>query len=312
MTGVFAKVLPIILLMTLGFIMRQKKLIREGAINELKQTVINIFLPALLFVTFIDMQLQKEYIYVFIASFVLLLLFYAVGSLINQIPILKHDMLPFIVTATTFGLLGLPLYETVFGSDNLVKLSILGVGHEIFIWFIYITLMKIKLNKEKISVGIIKDFIKSPLIIAVLTGILLNMMGLSKLFHDHFILNGLYNTLKYLATISTPMILIIVGYGLVLDPKYTHQSLKFVAIRLATMLIVGYIFKYLVLDRFITGDKYFDYAYLTFLILPPPMSLPIFAEKYGNKEYGELTNNTVVLSTIICIMMFIIFAFAVG
>ncbi|WP_105614061.1 AEC family transporter [Vallitalea okinawensis] len=306
MSEVIAKILPVILLIGLGYFLRWKQVINSVAISEMKKAVINIFLPAVLFVTFVDMELQDEYLLVFVAIFVLLILLFLIGILINKIPKVSHPLLPFALTATTFGLLGLSLYETVFGSENLIKMSIIGVGHELFIWFVYITLMKIRLNNEKFNLKVIMDFIKSPLIIAVVSGLALNMLGLSHYFHDNALLSGFFTTLKYLASISTPLILIIVGYGLVLNRKYMEKSIQLIILRLVVMLSIGYLFKWLVLDNII-NDQFFDYAYFTFLILPPPMSLPIFAGKYSTKENSELLNNMVVLNTIICIIAFVAF-----
>lgn len=311
MSEVIAKILPIILLIGLGYFLRWKQVINGIAISEMKKAVINIFLPAVLFVTFIDMELQDEYLLVFVAIFLLLILLFMVGVIINKIPQISHPLLPFALTATTFGLLGLSLYETVFGSENLIKMSIIGVGHELFIWFVYITLMKIRLNNEKFSLSVIADFIKSPLIIAVVSGLALNMLGLSHYFHDNALLNGFFTTLKYLANISTPLILIIVGYGLVLNRKYMEKSIQLILLRLVVMLSIGYFFKWLVLDAIIINDQFFDYAYFTFLILPPPMSLPIFAGKYSTKENSELLNNMVVLNTIVCIIIFTLFTFII-
>lgn len=305
MSTVIPKILPILILLGLGFALQKRNYFKEEFISGLKKAIINIFLPALLFVTFVDMKIEKEHLGIFAAILVLLIIFYIVGSLINKIKALYHPMLPFVVTATTFGLLGLSLYETVYGTEQLVKMSVIGVGHEIFIWFIYLTLLRIKLNGEKLHFGLLKGFIQSPLIIAIVAGIGLNLLGLGSAFHDQSILIGIYQSLRYLGNVCTPLILIIVGYGLKLNPKYTKLSLKFIGLRLAVMLTVGYTFKFLILDRILPDDRYFEYAYFTFLILPPPMSLPIFTEQFSGKELGEVMNNTVVFNTIVCIGIFI-------
>lgn len=72
------------------------------------------------------------------------------------------------------------------------------------------------------------------------------------------------------------------------------------------ILVVGYLIKFLIIDKLIVEDSIFNYAYFTFLILPLPFSLPIFSDKHC-PEYEELINNTVILSTILCILSFITF-----
>lgn len=305
MQDILPKILPILLLMGLGFILQKKSYFHEEAIGSIKKAIINIFLPSLLFVTFIDMKVRDEYISVFGAILVLLVIFYLVGLLLNKIKFLHHPMLPFVVTATTFGLLGLSLYETVYGSEQLVKMSIIGVGHELFIWFIYLTLLKVQLKKEKVSLGIVKDFIKSPLIIAIVAGIGLNLLGFGGYFHEQPVLLGFYQTLKLLSSVCTPLILLIVGYGLKLNKKYMKLSTKLILVRLVVMVGVGYVYKFFILDNLLPNDTFFNHAFFTFLILPPPMSLPIFTEEFSNKEMGELMNNTVVFNTLLCIGIFI-------
>lgn len=311
MTQVIAKMLPILLLLGLGLGLRKKALVSQSAVGELKKLVINLFLPAVLFVTFVEMELESQYFMIFIATFILLVLFYYIGVALNKVKKLYHPMLPFVLTATTFGLLGLSLYETAFGADKLVKMSILGVGHELFIWFVYITIMKIRLSNEKVSLGIIKNFATSPLIIAVVSGIMINALGWSIYFETNFILAGILTTFKYLASLATPLILMIVGYGLVLKKQYMVKSMKLLLLRWIVMIGFGYAFKFIVLNPIMGNDPYFDYAFFTFVILPPPMSLPIFTAKYSTKENAELMNNTVVLGTLVCIVAFIAFNFFV-
>lgn len=58
--------------------------------------------------------------------------FFLIGFFINKFKPLYHPMNPFVSSAFCFGLLGIPLFGTVLGSENLGKISILGVGNELF------------------------------------------------------------------------------------------------------------------------------------------------------------------------------------
>lgn len=62
-----------------------------------------------------------------------------------------------------------------------------------------------------------------------------------------------------------------------------------------------------------SSNQYFNYAYFTFLILPPPFSLPIFLTEYGGRyKYRELINNTVMLSTVTSVVIYILFVFLIS
>lgn len=307
MGEIISKVIPIFLLIALGYIIKQKNLVKQESMDELKNGVINIALPALLFITFRDMTLKKEYFLVIFVVFILLIILYIIGNLLNRIKSISHPLVPFIVTSFTFGLLGIPLFSSVFGVENLEKILIFGVAHEFFIWFIFYTLLKMKFNNERFSIDTIKGFLNSPLIISIILGLLLNIMKVEKIFFENTLFMGVDITLNYLSSLATPIILIIIGFGLKINKIYIKQSMKLFLIRIITILIMGYIFKIFIINRIITNDPLFDYAYFTFLILPPPYSLSIFVDKYANGEYSEIANNVVVIHTIACITIFVLF-----
>ena len=133
-----------------------------------------------------------------------------------------------------------------------------------------------------------------------------NILGFAELFRTNALLIGFYSTIQYIANLGTPLILLIIGFTLRFNKEYTKKSIKFVTIRMIVILVVGYLIKFLIIDKLIVEDRIFNYAYFTFLILPLPFSLPIFSGKHC-PEYEELINNTVILSTMLCILIFIIF-----
>lgn len=305
MTNIVSNVIPILLLIGLGYLMRVKEISDKPTVEGIKKIVINISLPAILFITFINMQFKKGYFLAMVVTLALLCAFYVVGVLANKIKFIKHPLIPFMSTSFCFGLIGLPLYGTVFGVENLDKISIFGVGHELFIWLIYYSLLKIKFNDEKFSVSVFKGFLKSPILLSIFIGIALNLLGIGVYFHSKPLLRGIYTTIQYISNLGTPLILIIIGFDLKLDKKYMKQSFIFVITRMIIILAVGYTFKYLIIDKIIEPEPLFNYAYFTLLILPIPFSLPIFVGKYSTDEYKDLANNAVVLSTVVCIITFI-------
>ncbi len=311
MTDIISKIIPIIFLILLGSHFRFNNILRQSTVDEVKKIVIDVAFSAVLFITFLNMEIKKEYFLVSIIIFILLSIFYFAGLAFNLIKTISHPLLPFITSGFAFGFLGIPLFSTVFGSENLGKLSILGIGHEFFIWLVLYTILRIKLGNQRFSIGVAKQIIKSPAIISIVFGIVFNLTGFRTSIHSNSIMKGFYIMVEYLSSLSTPLILIIIGYGLKLNKKYMVQSIKFLIIRFTVILTVGYVFKYLIIDKVIVSEQIFNYAYFTFLILPPPLSLPIFIGAYSTKEHEELANNTVVLNTVVSIIIFILFVLTV-
>ncbi|WP_432662172.1 malate permease [Wukongibacter baidiensis] len=309
MGEIISKVIPIILLISLGYLVQVKGILKQSTIDEMKKVVINISLPAILFMTFLGMELKKEYFLIIITTFIMLGVFCLVGGSLNRIKSIAHPLNPFIASGFAFGLLGIPLYSTVFGAENLGKISILGVGHEAFMWFVYFTALKIRFKNARFSIDDIKGFLKSPIILSIVLGIALNILGFEVWFQERALLKGIYETLKYLANLATPLILIIIGFGFKFNKEYMKQSFRFLMIRMGVILAVGYTFKYMVIDKIITPEPLFNYAYFTLLILPPAFSLPIFVGEYSTSEHKEIANNTVVLNTLVSIIIYILFIF---
>jgi len=307
LSDVISNTLPIIFLISFGLLIQRKNILKQSTIIDIKKIVMNISLPAVLFITFINMDFKKEYYLIILCIVLLMIIMYFTGVMLNMFKRIHNPLNPFMSTGFSFGLLGVPLYGTVFGIENLGKISVIGVGHELFMWFIFFTLLKIKFNNEKFSTSTIIEMLKSPLIIGVVLGIVLNITGFKSFIYAIGILKGIFITIQYMANIATPLILIIVGYDLKINKKYLRRSIRIVILRIMVVFIIGYAFKFLVLDALIKNDTLFDYAYFTFLILPPPFSTPIFMDKYNSYEYRDLANNVTVLDTVICIVVYVTF-----
>lgn len=307
MGEIISKLIPILVLIALGKLLHQKELMKQSTIDEMKKFIINFALSAVLFLAFINMELKKEYFLIFLIIFITLCLQFVIGFLLNRIKCIRHPLVPFITAGCTYGLLGIPLYAAIFGIENVGKISILGVGHEFFIWIVFYTVMRMQFTKEKFSISIAKEVVKSPLIISIALGMLFNVLGLGSWIQVNPFAMGLYIALQYLANLATPLILIIIGFGLNLKKNHMKASIKLLIIRMVTMLSVGYAVKFLIIDRIMPPDILFDYAYFTFFIIPPPLSLSLFIGTYSNKENEELANNTVVLNTVVSIVLFVIF-----
>ena len=80
------------------------------------------------------------------------------------------------------------------------------------------------------------------------------------------VLMGIFNAVEILSGLSTPLILIIIGYGLKVNKKYNNQSVKLVFLRTLLILFFGYLFKFGIIDVLIETDTIFDYAYFNITI----------------------------------------------
>ena len=258
MTEIISKALPILFLIIFGYLLKKRKFISDNTINELNKLIIGVSLPSVLFVTFLNMSIGREQFFLVGITVLLLVCFYLSGTLLNKIKSITHPLIPFMVTGYAFGLLGIPLFGTVFGIENLDRITILGVGHEFFMWFGYLVILKAKLGGERFSYESIKSFFKTPIIISIVLGVLFNLTGIGPFFQQNILLKGFYTTIGYLGNLATPLILIIIGFGLKFNRRYMKQSAVFILLRFLVAFTVGYSIKIMIIDPFVSPDPIFD------------------------------------------------------
>ena len=143
MFELISKIVPIILLISLGYVIRWKKLLKEESVKDIKKFLLDISLPAVLFISFINIKLEIDYLFLVLIITLMSVLFYFAGVALNRIKGISHPLLPLTISGFTFGLLGVSLFQTVFGSENLQHLAILDIGNEFFIWIFFMTVLKI-------------------------------------------------------------------------------------------------------------------------------------------------------------------------
>ncbi len=304
MVEIIVKVTPIIVLILLGYFMRIKGFLSHETIGDLKKIIVDFALPSVLFLTFYNMELKAEHLWLSVAIFIMCTLLLLVGIGLYELGIVKWRVYPFINTSFSFGLLGIALFGTVFGQDNLNTFAVFGIGHELFIWILFMLTLRVRLNKEQLSPKMIINFVKSPLIIAVTAGILLNVTGATAVLNTMQLTGGVLNTLRYLADITNPLIFLIIGFSLEFDSHYTRLSAKYTLIRYVNVFVIAYLVKFLLIDPFMETGLMFEYAYFTFAALSPPLSLSIFIGKYGTMEEEKVASNMVVFSTMTAIILF--------
>jgi len=275
----------------------------ELSINELKKFVVNISLPALLFFSFLNTSFQYKYIVIILIIFGLNILMLGIGRLLKILLKIDNKYFTIMFTGFEMGMLGFSLYGSVYGPENISYIGVLDLGQEIFVWFI---LTSILLSFQNTTINIkssVKNFISSPVIIAIFLGIVLNICGLSDYLTKNIFLSGFISTLSMISQVTIPFILIIIGYQLNLHFSKLYLPLITIVCRICIMIILGILINSLVFNNLLHLERKFSIALFTLLILPPPFIIPLFM-KYNQTELDEYVGNTLSLGTIFTIIGF--------
>lgn len=302
---VFRQIIPVLLLIFLGHVIRTKNFLSEKTIEEIKKLVVNITLPCLLFISFLSIEIKFSYTAIFVLMFFFCLFMIFYGRFLKARFHIEHEYFPFLVTGFEYGMLGVGLFGSAYGLENIGYLAIMDLGHELFIWFIFVSLLLSKRNGTKDIKQSIRNFLKSPVIIAIFLGIFLNLTGLGKFLYDFTITEAVISTIKLLGQLTIPLILLVVGYGIHFQKSFLKDLPVLLIARLVVLIpmaFLGGIF----IDKVLGLDEVFKVALFTLFILPPPFIIPIYIPQHCKKE-RLYVNNSLTSYTIISIIIFIIY-----
>lgn len=306
MESVLVKVLPVIILIALGYFIRRKKLLTNEEMGGLKKLVIKIALPVLLFHIFVDMDLKFEYIGVVSVMITFCVTLFVIGILIRKFKPSIGKGFPYILPGFAFGLMGLALYQTAFPDLPVSDYSVFGMGHELFIWMILLTVMQVDLKADAFSPKKLLEVFKSPLVLSVLLGIGLNILGVKEIIDNNGILSSFYAVVPLLTSIGTPVILIYCGFELAFDGEHIKQSVIYLVLRRVIVYVLGALFVWLIYPLVTTVDRQFVINWFMLLMISPPLSMGMLVGTYGEESDAEIINNTVVMDTLLSIVTYIV------
>ncbi|MCL4299858.1 MAG: AEC family transporter [Anaerolineae bacterium] len=305
-TEIINRVLPILFLIFLGQWIRRRNFLAESTIEDLRKIAVNLALPAVLFTSFLQIQLKSAYFVIFGLIFILCVGMFGLGQWLRRRLNLPYTYFPFLMTGFEYGMLGISLFGSAYGLEKIGYLAIVDLGHEIFIWFVFLALLLIKRDGLQKPTELVQAFFKSPVILAILAGIILNLLGAKQALYQLPITGALMTTLQFLGNLTIPIILIIVGYGIKLDRYGIKEALLVVAIRLVILIPTALILNTFIIGELLQLEKPFAAALFTLLILPPPFIIPLYmrTDLVQEKRY---INNVLTLYTVISIAIYTVY-----
>lgn len=302
MTLIISKLLPVILIILIGVLLQRTKEVSMEVMKGIKFIIINIALPCILFFAFVNTKLESRYGLLFTIIFLFCCVLYCVGMLLSKK--LIYQFTPSFFSGFEFGMVGIALFTAIWGVEKLVIFTLIGLGHEFFIWFVYVPALEYKNRKTVDFYKTFKSFFTSPIIIAIIMGIIINVFNLFSVIENTLLGGSIFNVLETLSYITVPLILIVIGYSLTFKQMHWKQSFHYISLRLIITILLGTGVYYLI--QAVTGhiDDVFSKAFYIFILLPPPYIMPLFIE--NNEEEIQFFTNTIVLYTLISFMAFIV------
>lgn len=293
--------LPVFLALGLGMLCRSLKFLTRDGIDALKKVVLNITLPAVLLNAFATTEYSLSTAVLPVSIFLICCLALALGFAFVKLFRGKSRLAPFIASGFEAGMLGYALFTLLFPEESVSQFAILDLGQTLFVF----TLYKILLSGQKNPKAILADMVKTPILWAVLVGVLLGATGLyGRMGSFQSVFTGVTD---FVSAPTAMIILLTVGYDLVPRDIPWKKVAGLIVLRISVMAVCLAVL--LVLNRWILNGALFTGAAVLMCILPPPYVIPVFADEPG--ERVQISSGLSAL-TLLTVILFAVYTIIIG
>lgn len=292
-------VLPVIIILAIGMICRKKSMLSHEGIGALKSVVVNITLPTVMLGAFAAMTYSWKNIVVTLLMFFVCIAAWLLGFVLKNIFRMKSRFVPFLTTGFEAGMLGYALFSLLYGSENISAFAAVDLGQVLFVFTLYKVFIgidsKAEGSKPKASV-ILKEMFSSPVVIAIIVGVLIGATGLYKSLEAAGFNVVFDSCVDFVSAPTSAIILLTIGYDIVFEKLPWGKILSVTVSRIAIMALLR-VLAGLAVRAIGMGDS-LDAALNVMLILPPPYVLPVFADDEDERGYVSLSLSFMTMLTI--------------
>lgn len=208
-------VAPIFTAIVLGVLAKKKNTISEQTNAGLQQFVMTFCLPCVLFNSCLTGNFGVESVTA-MALVIPLLLLSSLWAFRTRKKRYAYHNLPQIFSAQETGMLGIPLFLTLFGTAHVYRMGVLDVAQGL-IAIPVIAILSADTGKNP-SVGyVVKKVFRSPLLLMSLLGLALNLTGAMSVLNEMGVGGIITETTGFIAQPVSAVILFCVGYNFSLE-----------------------------------------------------------------------------------------------
>ena len=282
--------LPVLLIILLGFVINRVKLLKPDTIQDMKSLVVNITLPLVLFKAFGTMTFQARYLVIVGVVFLACLLVMSLSAKLRNVPGLRSKYASFLMAGFEAGMLGYAVFGSIFGESNIPVFAVIDLGQVLFVFFVLVTRLQALEGKQQSLQDTFINFLKTPVIIAIIGGILFNVSGAYGYLESVLLGQTVFTAMNTVAGLTTPLVAIVIGYGLNFKPGRVFPAVQTVILRLVVWLSLALLVNQFIIRQWFHLDSIFEAAVLLMFILPAPFVIPLYSKSSDEAEQDYILN----------------------
>lgn len=226
-------IFPVFFMMFLGWLSHRRRWVTTDQNEGAKSLVFNILFPLLVFHVLVKAELSTNFIFEILFLDAAWILVYLIGkSIAKPISGRYAQLAPFLLMTCEGGSVALPLYIALVGAEHAVNIITFDVAGILINFGLVPALITRQTSKDVAFLPMAKRILTAPFIIAVIVGIIVNLLGLYQWMTVSNIHKIYDSTMNLVMTPIASIILFTLGYGFHLRAAQLKPLLALTLVRL--------------------------------------------------------------------------------
>ena len=299
-------VAPIFAAVLIGIWARKKQLLSHKEVKGMQQYVMNFGLPCVLFNSCLSATMNAESVISFAMVFPTILMGVLLAFFVLRKRMPYHN-LPMLFAAQESGMLGIPLYLTLFGAAHVFKMGVLDLAQSL-VCIPTIAILAADTGENPSPSAIVKEVFRSPLLLMSLAGLVLNLSGAKAAMEQVGVMQVITEVTGFIAQPVSALMLFSVGFSLSLSEGNRSDIFRLCIIHFVLLAAAGLVMQG-ILFLLPQVEPETRWAILMFTTLPGSY---ISTTLGRTQEETEVASGVCSLLTIVSLVIFCVIAVCVA
>ena len=299
-------VAPIFAAVLIGIWARKKQLLSHKEVKGMQQYVMNFGLPCVLFNSCLSATMNAESVISFAMVFPTILMGVLLAFFVLRKRMPYHN-LPMLFAAQESGMLGIPLYLTLFGAAHVFKMGVLDLAQSL-VCIPTIAILAADTGENPSPSAIVKEVFRSPLLLMSLAGLVLNLSGAKAAMEQAGVMQVITEVTGFIAQPVSALMLFSVGFSLSLSEGNRGDIFRLCIIHFVLLAAAGLVMQG-ILFLLPQVEPETRWAILMFTTLPGSY---ISTTLGRTQEETEVASGVCSLLTIVSLVIFCVIAVCVA